>query len=92
MELKKWFCVGFLSCLILMGCAGFSYHYYGMKDVVYDHGQLLGPTEKEDMPFSKCAPNAQSKHPCVVMLIKDFYDLKLDYEDTKQKLKTCEKK
>jgi hypothetical protein len=88
----KHFLLGFLVCFFVMGCAGFTYRYYGLKDVVYEHGQLLGPTEKEDMPFSKCQPNSQSKHPCVVMFTKDFYALKLDYEDTKQKLQACEKR
>ncbi len=85
------FTVGFLACLVLVGCAGFSYHYYGMKDVVYEHGTLLGPKEKDDLPFSKCAPG-QLKHPCVVMFTTEFISFKTDYEDTKQKLIECQKK
>lgn len=93
MELKiKSVIVGFLSCALLFGCAGFSYHQYGLAGVVYEHGTLLGPKEKDDLPFSRCAPNGESKHPCVVMFTTDFMAMKLDYEDTKQKLSACEKK
>lgn len=85
------FVIGFLSCLFLVSCAGMSYHYYGISEVNYNQGILLGPSEKEDIPFSRCAPTENEKHPCVIMLTKDFYNLRLDYEDTKTKLKTCEK-
>jgi hypothetical protein len=90
--LRRSFLFGFLSALILIaGCAGFTYHYYGLSEVDYDHGMLLGPKAKDDLPFSKCAPNAQSKNPCVVMFTKDFYALRLDYEDLKNRLVACEK-
>jgi hypothetical protein len=93
MGLKRAFIFGFLAALILIaGCAGFSYRYYGLSEVVYDHGNLLGPKPKDDLPFSKCAPNAQTKNPCVVMFTKDFYNLRLDYDDTKNRLIDCEKK
>jgi len=78
--------------LVLLGCAGFSYHYYGLSEVDYSHGNLLGPKEKDDLPFSKCAPNGESNHPCVVMFAKDFFAFKQDYEDLKVKLTECEKK
>ena len=78
--------------LLLLGCAGFSYRYYGLSEVDYSHGVLLGPKEKDDLPFSKCAPNGESKHPCVVMLTKDFFAFKLDYEDVSSRLIDCEKK
>ena len=80
-----------LNLVILVGCAGFSYRYYGLSEVDYEHGTLLGPKEKDDLPFSKCAPNAESKHPCVIMFTKEFFAFKQDYEDTKQKLKECQK-
>jgi hypothetical protein len=82
---------GFLSGLLLASCVGAVFKYYGMKDVVFDHGKLQGPTEAEDLPFSKCAPNAETNFPCVVMFSKEFFALKQDYEDTKQKLKDCQK-
>lgn len=85
------FLTGFIFCFLLMGCAGFAYHFYGMESVDYSHGVLLGPKASDDLPFSTCEPNAASKHPCVVMMTKDFYALKLDFEDTQQKLKECQK-
>jgi len=88
---SKEFLIGFVACLLLIACAGAGFKYYGMKDVVFDHGMLLGPAEKEDLSFSKCAPNAQSKFPCVVMFATEFFAMKQDYEDTKQKLKECQK-
>lgn len=88
---KRSFLFGFLSCLFLLGCAGFSYRYYGLSGVSYESGILLGPKPKDDIPFSACAPNPENKNPCVVMFAKEFFALKLDYEDTKQKLKECQK-
>lgn len=85
------FLLGFLACILLVACAGAGFKYYGLQDVLYDHGTLLGPTEKEDLPFYKCSPNSETKFPCVVMFSKDFFAMKQDYEDTKQKLKDCQK-
>jgi hypothetical protein len=89
---KKSFLAGFIFCLIFfVGCAAFSYRYYGLADVVYEHGTLLGPKEKDDLPFSKCAPSGNLKHPCVVMFTKEFMAFKQDYLDTQQKLIDCQK-
>lgn len=75
-----------------MSCSALSFHYYGLSGASYDNGVLLGPTEKDDLPFSKCAPTTSVKNPCVVLFVADFYALKQEYEDTKQKLVECEKK
>ena len=91
MGLNRNFILGFISCLFFVGCAAFSFRYYGLADVVYEHGTLLGPKAKDDLPFSKCQPNGTTKHPCVVMFTADFFSLKQDYEDTKQKLIDCQK-
>lgn len=91
--IKTWKKIGIFlafSC-ILIGCAAFSYHYYGLSEVNYEHGVLLGPKEKDDLPFSKCAPSDQIKNPCVVMFAKEFFAFKQDYEDIKIKLIACEK-
>lgn len=77
--------------MMLLGCTAFAYRYYGLADVSYEQGTLLGPKEKDDLPFSKCEPSAQVKHPCVVMFTKDFIAFKQDYEDVKTKLQICEK-
>jgi hypothetical protein len=89
--LKRAFIFGFLSALFLLGCAGFSYRYYGVSEVDYEHGTLLGPKPKDDLPFSKCAPSAQTQHPCVVMFTTEFYALRQDYDDLKNRLIACEK-
>lgn len=91
MVMNRSFLLGFLSALLLASCAGAGFKYYGIKDVIFEHGTLLGPTEKEDLPFSKCEPNAESKFPCIVMFAKEFFAMKQDYEDVKQKLKECQK-
>jgi hypothetical protein len=88
---KRSFVVGFFSAIFLMSCAGMTVKYYGMAGVIYEHGKLLGPKDKDDLPFSKCAPTATSKNPCVVMFATDFHKLKQDYQDTKMRLIECEK-
>lgn len=88
---NRLYTLGVLSGCLLMGCASFAYRYYGLEGVRYEEGKLLGPVPKEDLPFSSCAPNVESKHPCVLMFAKEFYAFKLDYEDTKQDLETCER-
>ena len=85
------FFLGFVSALLFIGCAGFSVKYYGLSEVVFEHGKLLGPKPNDDLPFSRCAPNAQSKNPCVIMFAQDFFSLKADYESTKMRLKECER-
>ncbi len=91
MGLRKSFLLGLFSAILLASCAGFSYRYYGLAGVGYEQGKLLGPKESDDLPFSKCAPNGESKFPCVVMFTKEFMAFKLDYEDTQQKLIDCQK-
>lgn len=88
----KMFSIGFISCLLLFGCAGFTYRYYGLAGAQYDKGMLLGPKESDDIPFTACQSSQDVKHPCVVMLSREFYALKLDYQDTKNKLEECEKR
>lgn len=85
------FLCGFVFCLLMVGCAGFSYRFYGLELFDYTHGTLLGPSAKDDLPFSRCAPDKSSAHKCVIMFTPDFYSFKKDYIDTQNKLKTCEK-
>jgi len=88
---SKEFLTGALVSLILMACAGAGFKYYGMQGVSFENGTLLGPTSVDDLPFSRCMPNNLSKNPCIVMFASEFFALKQDYEDVKQKLKDCEK-
>lgn len=91
MGLGKQFVIGFLSCVLLIACSGMTIHYYGLSGVSYNEGTLQGPKPKDDLPFSKCAPIGNDQSPCVVMFSQEFFMLKQDYLDTKQKLKDCEK-
>lgn len=81
---------GVLSGLLLAGCAGFAFKYYGLDGVRYEDGKLLGPTADKDLPFSACAPTAGDKHPCAVMFAKEFFAFKQDYGDCKNQLKDCQ--
>jgi len=87
----KWaFLAGWWVCLILVGCAGFTFRYYGLEGVRYEDGKLLGAEPKDDLPFSACAPDGRVKQKCVVMFVSEFFKLKTDYEDTKEQLKQCQ--
>lgn len=72
-----------------MGCAGFTFRYYGLAAAHYD-GSLLGPSADKDVPFSKCAPSEADKGPCVVMFTSEFFALKQDYLNIKAALKECQ--
>lgn len=84
----------FLFLVLVCACAsaGYSYKFYGLEQVNYSEGKLVGPEPKDDLPFSRCAPDESSQHKCVVMFADEFYRAKLDFEATQQKLKECEKK
>ena len=84
------FLLGMLFALLMIGCAGFAYRYYGMSGVFYQNGVLLGPKPSDDLPFERCAPTATSRNPCVVMFANEFFSLKTDYETTKRRLSECE--
>ena len=87
----KYFSAGFVACLLLLtGCASFAYKNYGMEGVNFSEGSLLGPKPEQDLPFSHCEPTAAKPHPCTVMFSDEFSAFKLDYLDTKEKLKACE--
>lgn len=102
MELKN-FTMGLLLGVLLVGCAGaakFGYKYYGLDLPDYD-GKLLGPAEKDDLPFRQCQPDDfvtasdvhdLSKGKCVVLFSDEFFRLKADLMDTRQKLIECQKK
>lgn len=87
----KYFVTTFFLLGVVAACGSSFYPYYGLDQVNYAQGKLLGLEPSEDLPFMRCAPNNQVKNPCVVMFAKDFFALKQDYEDTQQKLKECQK-
>ena len=84
-------CLGLVVGVLLAGCASFIYRSYGLEGVSYKDGTLLGPKPADDLPFSTCEPTEGVKHPCVVMLAEEFFAFKLDYQDTQDRLKQCEK-
>lgn len=86
----KYAMLGLLLGMALLGCAGFSYRYYGLGDVDYTKGTLLGDKPENDLPFATCEPSVSSKHPCVVLKADEFFRFKQDYQDTQNKLKECE--
>ena len=86
------FALGLVSGIGLISCAGvsFNYAYFGLSAASYD-GQLLAVDPKNDLPLSICAPDAVDKGKCIVMRGADFYAVKKDFLDTKQKLIDCQK-
>lgn len=74
----------------LSACAApveFLYPHYGMDFSATCGGQLLAKDPVGDLPLAAtCAPTDVEKGKCIVMLRSDFYKMKEDYLDTKQKL------
>lgn len=83
---------GVIIGFLVMGCAAltFSYPYYGLQAAHYD-GKLLAVDPKNDKDLSICAPDANVKGKCLVMLSADFFALKQDFLDTKQQLSDCQR-
>ncbi len=87
---KRAYVWGLISGLMLAGCAGFSYKYYGLQLEVYK-GRMLGPIPSDDHDFAECAPSSGSKSPCIAMFTHDFLNLKNDYQDCKDRLISCQR-
>ena len=87
----RWFTAGIAAGVLLCGCAGFAFKYYGLDGVTYENGKLLGPEPKFDRPFSDCSPSGSIKHPCVVMFTPEFKAFKSDYENCKTELSDCQR-
>lgn len=88
----KSFLLGAVSAFLITACAGagFAYKFYGMQLASYENGKLLGPTEKDDLPLSVCAPDASSQGKCVTMLSSEFFRLKTDFMMLEQQLQDCQ--
>lgn len=85
------FLLGLICGLAVVACAAtFPYRHYGLDAASYD-GNLLGPESKDDLPLRVCAPDDQAKGKCVVLLTEEFFRMKQDYLDTKQRLIDCER-
>lgn len=88
----KSFIVGIICGVLLLSCASaaISYNYYGLAADSYD-GKLLGVDESKDLPLSICEPDAKVKGKCVVMLKAEFFKMKSDLDQTREKLISCER-
>jgi hypothetical protein len=89
----KGFILGLILGLLIVGCAGavFPYRFYGLQDVDYSKGKLLGDKPENDLLFIACEPSEKSKNPCVVMKAEEFFTLKKDHLDLQEKLIDCQK-
>lgn len=76
------------------GCAtaGFPYKFYNVKDADFTRGRLESDKPENDLAFAVCAPTASDKNPCTCQLSVTFNAMKLDYQDTKNRLASCEQK
>ena len=86
---KKSFALGIVLGSLLVGCASFNYRYYGLEAASYE-GKLLGPKPENDLPFSTCKPDETTAGKCVVMVSDEFFRMKQDYNETKQRLIECQ--
>ena len=77
--------------LVALGsCASsFPHKWYGIDPA---RGLLLGKTEAEDLPLTRCQGDEVQKGKCAVMLIDDFDRMRTDYVTMKERLKACESK
>jgi hypothetical protein len=86
------FLLGFTLGVSLIACAAkpvFPYKFYHLTGNNFA-GMLLGPVDKDDIPFSRCAP-VNGKQQCVVVTYSELTALINDYKTTKQKLIDCER-
>lgn len=79
----------FVFIFVILGCAGFSYRYYGLDAKSYE-GTLLGPSPQDDLPLSTCQPDPTNKGKCVVLYKDEFYKFKADYQNVVSQLKACQ--
>lgn len=86
----KFWVAGFSLGVFVSCSTGFGYRYYGLEIPTYQ-GMLLGPEQKDDIPFSVCQPDGVEKGKCMVMLADEFFALKRDFKETKQRLIECER-
>ena len=81
----SWFIIGavfFTAC----GSAAvkFNYKFYNLAGNSYS-GTLLGPTDKDYLPFTECKP-VNNKQKCAVVFYTELAAIISDYKQTKQEL------
>lgn len=84
----------FVCAFFLIACGAaqirWPYRHYHLSGNPYT-GTLLGPTEKEDKPFTECKP-VNGKEKCVVVFYTELAALIKDYKETKQALSDLQRK
>lgn len=86
------FLLGFVWGCLLVACAAtpvFPYKFFHISGNTFS-GTLLGPTDKDDVPFSRCAP-VNGVQQCVVVFYSELNALIKDYKQTKADLIACQK-
>lgn len=87
----SFFALGVMIAVAGCGAAAqFNYRYYAVKADNYS-GKLLGPTEKEDLPFTVCKPSEGKAAPCIAMLKDAYLQLKSDYLNLQTQLADCQR-
>lgn len=86
----------FILCLFsLIACgatAKFPFRAYGLMPNSFE-GRLISPTTPNgDLDLKECEPDAKVKGKCLVLLREEFFKLKADYLDIKQKLLDLQKR
>jgi hypothetical protein len=86
------FFAGFILGSSLIACAAspvWPYRFYHLSGNNFA-GTLLGPTDKDDIPFERCRP-VNGKQQCVVVQYPELTALISDYKKTKSDLIACQK-
>lgn len=81
----------FVFFLALAACTSSADLYYGLEVPKDVRGTLLGATEEDDVPLTECYARPGKKSPCVVMFSSEFFKLRRDYLEMKERLKACER-
>lgn len=88
---RRQFFWGFISGISLFACASipvFPFKFYNYSKTTFN-GTLLGPTQQDDVPFSRCVP-VNGTQQCIAMFYSEFKALVIDYKNTKQQLENCQ--
>lgn len=90
--MKRLLSLSLLLNVFLVACAAspvFPYKWFHLSGNNFA-GTLLGPTDKDDVPFERCRP-VNGKQQCVVVFYPELTSLISDYKKTKSDLIACQK-
>lgn len=86
----KSFTLGFVSCVLLVACAGATFPYRHYPYDIKNH-MLVGDKPENDLKDDVCWPNSNSKQPCTVMLTDAFFKMKGNYLKCQNDLAACQR-